>query len=106
MEREELGMMIRQARKKNGFTMEKLAEKADIGVTFLGEIERGKKMPSLETFIRLVEAMNVSSDYILRNELTSGKEHIYNDITKKLDKLSPRQRKTVCDIIDVYIKNL
>lgn len=106
MEREELGMMIRQARKKNGFTMENLAEKADIGVTFLGEIERGKKMPSLETFIRLVEAMNVSSDYILRNELTSGKEHIYNDITKKLDKLNPRQRKTVCDIIDVYIKNL
>ena len=73
MKKDELGKRIREARKKRKFTIEKLAETADIGVVFLGEIERGIKMPSMNTFIKIVEALNISSDYILRDELSSGK---------------------------------
>lgn len=40
-------------------------------------------MPSLNIFIKIAEALDISSDYILRDELTSGKAYIFDDITKK-----------------------
>ena len=106
MDKVELGAKIREVRKECGYTQEKLAEMADIGTMYLGEIERGEKMPSLKIFIQLIESMNVSADYILRNELTSGKEYVFDEITKKLEKLTPKQRKAARDILDAYINNL
>ena len=106
MDKVELGAKIREVRKECGYTQEKLAEMADIGTMYLGERERGEKMPSLKIFIQLIESLNVSADYILRNELSSGREYVYNEITKKLDKLTPKQRKAAGDILDAYINNL
>lgn len=106
MDKAALGKKIRQARQKKGYTQHALAEIADIGSVYLGEIERGAKMPSLNIFIKLIEALNVSADYILRDELTSGKEYIYDEITQKLINLTPKQRKTAADILDAYLRSL
>ena len=106
MDKVELGMKLREARNKAGFTQEQLAEKADIGVMYLGEIERGVKMPSMKIFIKLIEALDISADYILRNELPSWKEYVLDEITEKLASLTPKQRKAAVDILDAFIKNL
>ena len=106
MDKVELGIKLREARKKAGLTQEQLAEKADIGVMYLGEIERGIKMPSMKIFIKLVEALDISADYILRNELPSGKQFVLDDITEKLAGLTPKQRKAAADILDAYLRNL
>ena len=97
---------IQTLRLKAGYSQEQLAEKADIGVMYLGEIERGVKMPSMKIFIKLVETLDVSADYILRNELPSGKEYVFDEITEKLAGLTPKQRKAAVDILDAYLKNL
>lgn len=106
MDKVALGSKLREARKNKGYTQEVLAEKADIGVMYLGEIERGIKMPSMNIFIKLIEALDISADYVLRDELSSGKEYVFDEITKKLDNLTPQQRKTARDILDAYIRNL
>lgn len=106
MEYKEIGVRIRQVRNKCGYTQERLAEMADIGAVYLGEIERGKKMPSLKSFIKILKALDISADYVLRNELSSGKEFIFDEVTKKLENLTPHRRKALCDIIDAYIQNI
>ncbi|MBQ4631516.1 MAG: helix-turn-helix transcriptional regulator [Clostridia bacterium] len=103
MEKAELGSMIRKVRLMKGYTQEVLAEKADIGLMYYGEIERGVKMLSMKTFINIIEALEVSADYILQNELSSGKEYVFDELTKKLEGLTPQQRKTASDILDAYI---
>lgn len=106
MDKISLGQKLREARSGKGYTQQVLAEKADIGNVYLGEIERGLKTPSLNSFVKLIEALELSADYVLRDELSSGKVYIYDEITEKLKDLTPRQRKTVADIIDAYLKNL
>lgn len=106
MEKEEFGSRLREARTQKGYTLQSLAQKAGTGAVYLGEIERGLKMPSLNSFIKIAEALDVSADYLLRNELSSGKDFIYDGIAEKLKKLTPKQRKTTADILDAYIKNL
>lgn len=106
MDKAELGKRVREARNAAGLTQEVLAEKADIGIMYLGEIERGVKMPSLKIFIKLIEALNISADYLLRNEVSSGKNFVYDEITQKLDGLTPRQRKGAVEILDAYLRTL
>lgn len=106
MDKFALGKKLREARLRKGYTQEVLAEKAEIGAMYLGEIERGSKMPSLNIFVKLVEALDISADYILRDELSSGKAFIFDEITNKLKDLSPKQRKTAIDILDAYLNNL
>ena len=106
MDKIALGKKLRQARLEKGYTQRMLAELAGVGNVYLGEIERGLKMPSLNSFVKLVEALDISADYILRDELSSGQVYTYDEITQKLKALSPRQRKIAAGIIDAYIQNL
>ena len=73
MNKLELGQKIRALRKERKQTLETLAEAADIGLVYLGEIERGIKMPSLKTFIKLVNALDVSADELIGLETKSGR---------------------------------
>ena len=55
-----IGARIKEARLKKKLTQEQLAELADVGFYYIGEIERGQKLPSLTVFIQIVEALGVS----------------------------------------------
>lgn len=106
MEKVTLGKRLREARLEKGYTQQMLANKADIGVVYLGEIERGLKMPSMNIFIKIIESLDISADYVLRDELTSGRAFIFDEITGKLTGLTPQQRKTAADILDAYLNNI
>lgn len=106
MDKLTLGKKLRQARQEKGYTQQVLAEKAGIGNVYLGEIERGLKMPSLNSFVRIIESLDLSADSILREDLSSGREYIYDEITQKMQNLTPQQRKTAADILDAYLRNL
>ena len=106
MEKAALGNRLKDARIRKGYTQQVLAEKIDIADMYLSEIERGVKTPSLNIFIKIVKELDVSADFILRDEIPSGKDYVYDEITKKLDGLTPKQRKAVSDLIDAYIKNV
>ena len=106
MDKVAIGSRLREARNMVKLTQEQLAEKVGIGTTYISDIERGAKFPSLSLFIQIVDALGVSSDYILRGEIEAGKICVYDDITKKLDGLAPKQRLAVAELIDTYIKTL
>lgn len=53
MDKLSLGKKIREARLVKKLTQKTLAEAAQIGEMYLGEIERGTKMPSLRIFIKI-----------------------------------------------------
>lgn len=106
MDNNTLGKRIREARIKKQYTQQQLAELAGIGQMYLGEIERGTKMPSLKSFSKIIETLDISADYVLRDELSSGEHYIYDEITQKLKGLSPKQRKAASDILDAYIRNI
>lgn len=106
MDKATIGARIREARGISGMTQEKLAEMTGVNTTYISDIERGAKFPSLNLFIKIVDALGVSADFILRGEIEAGKHCVYDDLTKKLENLTPKQRLGVADLIDTYIKNL
>lgn len=62
MELESIGRNIRKFRLMRNLRQEDLAEMAGLSINYVGALERGEKIPSLETFIVLLNALEVSSD--------------------------------------------
>lgn len=106
MDKATMGARFKQARLSKGLTQEALGEMCDCGTTYISDIERGAKFPSMSLFIRMVNALDVSSDFILRGELNSGKTYVYDELTRKLENLTPQQRENVSMMIDAYLKTL
>lgn len=66
-----MGQRVAQLREKRGWTQRELAESAGMSVTFLSEIENGKRNVSSEMLLRLADALNASLDYLLRGSAES-----------------------------------
>ena len=54
-----LGETIREQRTRAGFTIERLAEKADLHPNYLGRVERGEEHASVSALIRVAKALDI-----------------------------------------------
>ena len=63
---EAAGDRIRQLRENKGLTQKALADRADVSVPFLSDLERGKRNPSGRVLLRLARALSTTTDFILR----------------------------------------
>lgn len=63
-----LGAKIRKLRKQQHMTQEKLAEKAEIDTSYLGQIERGeRRSPSITIISKIANALNVKEGELLND---------------------------------------
>ena len=61
-------MRIRKAREDQGYTREKFAEKLDVSVSYMAELERGRTGISVKMLIKVCNLLGLSADYILFGE--------------------------------------
>ena len=73
------GEVIRDLRKTNQISQEKLAEISNLDRSFISLLECGRKQPSLITIFQLAKALNLSASKILslveeKNQKTYGNQ--------------------------------
>ena len=67
---ERFAVVVRQLREARGWSQERLANRAQLNRSYMGEIERSTAMPSLATAGKLARALDVPlSELILRCEV-------------------------------------
>lgn len=62
----EIGSRINAQRRELGLTQEALAERMEVSVQMISNLELGKKAIRPENLIKLCDALNVSADFVLR----------------------------------------
>ena len=84
----DLGRRIRALRKEQHITQEELAAKANISASFLGHIERGSRVASLETLVTLCEVLHAEPNYLLAGSISPWMqcvpENVSDDMKKKM----------------------
>ena len=60
-----VGAVIAEYREEKGLSQEVASGLAGIGRTHLSAIERGERKPTLETFCRVAEALNIKPSALL-----------------------------------------
>ena len=68
----EIGNRIRQLRVKKGFSQEKLAELSELNTSYIGQIERGEKNPSVDTVYNIAKALDMDMSVLFKNISTDG----------------------------------
>ena len=104
--KELFGQRLREQRIQHGLTLEQLAEKSELSSNYIGMVERGLKEPGLATIVKLLNALNISADTLLCDLVPSASHVTDDEIRKKLEGLTPIQKKAALDLLDTYIGNL
>lgn len=104
--KEFFGQRLREQRIKHGLTLEQLAEKSELSSNYIGMVERGLKEPGLATIVKLLNALNISADTLLCDLVPSASHVTDDEIRKRLEGLTPIQKKAALDLLDTYISNL
>ena len=100
-----IGKRIKKYRTQSKLRQEQLAEKTGLSTNYIGMIERGEKVPALETFLKIANALQVSADMLLADVLYSTYTVKDSLLAEKLDKLEADDRKKIYDVIDTMIKH-
>lgn len=61
-----VGRVIKNYREEKNLSQEVVSGLADIGRTHLSAIERGIRKPTLETFYKIADAMNISASDLMK----------------------------------------
>lgn len=103
-----LGRRIQDLRQKAGLTQAQLAEKSDLSLKYIGEIERGKGNPSLSSLENLAKALDISLTemFIYGHEQLSARE-IKTNIKLLVDDADDEKCRMIYRLILVVLdKNL
>jgi len=63
---ETFGANVRRVRKERGMTLEALADEVGLAYSYVGEIERGRKNPTLDVVERIAGALKADPIELLR----------------------------------------
>ncbi len=105
MKLDTIGKNIRKFRLAKKLRQEDLAEKAGLSANYIGMVERGEKTPSLETFINIVNALDVSADMVLSDVVDTGYTVKNSMLNEKLSKLTAEDRAKIYEVIDTLVKH-
>ena len=94
-----IGSKIKEARERAHLTQEELAEIIDISPTHMSVIERGVKTPKLDTFVKIVKALNLSADALLLDGLDQVNDSIVAELSVRLGRLTDENQNRILNAI-------
>lgn len=74
--RRSIGKKLKIARSKTDYTQEKLAEKLSLSVRYISQLERGIAFGSATTIVNLCKALNISSDFLFSDIISSESDSL------------------------------
>lgn len=94
-----IGVRIREVRVKKKMSQQELAAAANVSLPHISEIELGKSLMRLPTFIRIAEALQVSTDYLIRPDIPEVNEIYQTEFQDIISDCSPAEIDSLFKII-------
>lgn len=105
MEADKVGMRIQKVRKAKGLTQADLSQMVDITPKYLSNIECGAKVPRLETFIAIANALEVDANTLLIDVLSVSSTIVGSEITKKISELPLQEQRRIERLFDIMLED-
>lgn len=104
MDLSNIGKRIQNRREELGMKQEELAERVSLSPNYMSAIERGVKIPRLETFIRIANALEVSTDILLEDVLVKGNEIKASNLWEEINHLPSKEQERILRVIKVMVE--
>ena len=94
-----IGRRIRTYRLARHLSQEILSEKADVTPAHFSHIERGNTKPSLPTLIRIANALEISIDDLLCDNVEKSRHVRVRDVDNLLEDCTQQEIKALTEIL-------
>ena len=94
-----IGQRIMTIRKSNHLSQLTFSELIDKSPTFVSYVETGKRSMSLDTFVQIANALSISADILLAEQLTGSVIAASQEITILLTDCSDFERLVIIDTL-------
>lgn len=108
LNKEALGMKVKQFRKEKGYTAEKLADISHVSKSHINNIESANSNASTAVLVRIANALDVSVDVLLEdslNEKTCQKARL-TEYNKIIDGCSASEMKVILNTLKTLRESL
>ncbi|MCD7818301.1 MAG: helix-turn-helix domain-containing protein [Lachnospiraceae bacterium] len=101
-----LGKRISEVRKDRGYTSDQASELFHMSPDYLRQIECGKcnKTPSLALFIDICNALRISPDYLLRDQLEANEITQIKELELLWEKVPPSKQELAIAMIKAALE--
>ena len=99
-----IGRNLRIYRRESGLRQEDLARAAGVSGNYIGMVERGEKIPSLETLVALLNALHISADMVLTEVVESGYTVKESLLAEQIGRLPQRERRRIHTVVEVLVQ--
>ena len=100
-----IGARIQAERKRRGFTQESLAERLDVTVGYVSQVERGITKISLDLLASIAAILECDLSTLVTGTATETKEYLATEIGTEFSKLTRRERRLVLEFVRLLIEN-
>lgn len=101
---EDIGLRIRNRRKELKLTQEQLAEEIDLTATYIGAIERSTSKCSIETLVKIANALNLNMDFLLFGTTVKNIDLRFSELVNELPKEKQKLFIELCEAIAEKLK--
>ncbi len=98
MSMSDFGVRVRKIRKERNMTIVELAELCGTSENVIRNYEKSRRLPQVDMLARICNALQVSPEYLLQDELVYHSQHAGEELLQKISRLSP---KNVCVLTDM-----
>ena len=101
-----VGRRIYEIRNRRNYTQEQLAEKVGSVPSYISNIERKNKCPSLTLLRKIVKELDTSYDYLLMDDFEMDKrlEIKYKDMFREIKKLDEKTQEEFFGVAEKILK--
>ena len=99
-----VGRRIKAAREVKHMTQEKLAETIDLSTDHISVIERGVKVPRLDTFVAIANALEVSADDLLIDVVDHAAQHQISELGEELAFVPVEQQRRILNAVRAFLE--
>ena len=105
LDKKYIAQIIQDTRRKANLTQAQLAEKIGLSEKHISKIETGKYYPALDTFIKILDTLNLTlTDFKLQHLCESNTKK--EQLQKIIENSSKKQIDTYTDVISALMKHV
>ena len=97
-----IGERIKEARKKKGWSQEKLAEEIDVAVAFISRAERGHGI-NLKRLAQISEELEVPLEYLISGVTIKAENYLTKELSEIIAKCNPEKQRLIYNIAKTIV---
>lgn len=98
-----IGSRIKDARRSRGLTQDTLAEKLDVTVGYVSQVERGVTKINLELLAAIAEILHWNIEDFLTDSARGADSYLQSEYLSQFNLLTPKEKQLTLDFIKFLI---